>query len=350
MPTNIEKLRTMSAWLQYEFSTIPDLHTLKIPKASADIHQQIKSTLATNNTFIGLITDDAVYLIGHVETFFMLVQPRKASDFPSSSAHHQQGFLRDVILSVYQKTHIIFKYISEISTNVISTPVLQIPTSKATNTILRNALTMAIANHDLTTCMHTLTKIMHSNQAYQQYRQTGQLPTNVRVDYLLVALIANITQIAISAGLNADYVYTISDQYLHKIETIKSPFVPLIEEFMAELFTIPERSYRTPVSMFRYLVQQNIFEKISVSTLADQIGISGPQLRRLIKEDLNTTPLDYINEQKILTACTLLSAEHNLKIFEVAERLQYYDTSHFTREFVKYTQITPKEFQKFTKF
>lgn len=351
MQTNNEKLITMAPWLQYAYSEITNLDTLTIPQVPHTFNKKIISILEKNHNCLGLITEDSIYLLCHIDSYFILSQSYASDDCESVKTPHQQlQFLRNTISSVYPDCKINFVTLNVLTPQINTLTTHQSLSTHATNNVLRNTLIMAITNRDVTACMKVVQQIMNSNQAYQFFQQTGKISSNVRPDYLIVSLIAILTQLAISASLNANYVYNLSDSYLQRIPVTDVPYEGIVQEFISDLLDAPERTYRAPVSLFMYLVQQKIFEKIVISEIADQIGISSPQLRRLIKEALNTTPLDYINKQKIMMACSILSTEHNIKIFEIAERLHYYDTSHFTREFVKYTKITPKEFQQFSNF
>lgn len=76
------------------------------------------------------------------------------------------------------------------------------------------------------------------------------------------------------------------------------------------------------------------------------MDLSPIQLRRLVKAELDTTPLDYINQQKIAMSRYLLLTVPEATVLELADMFAYYDSSHFIREFLRYTGMTPKQFRQ----
>ena len=56
------------------------------------------------------------------------------------------------------------------------------------------------------------------------------------------------------------------------------------------------------------------------------------------------TPIEYYHQLKIQRACSYLQFT-DLKIKEIAYKLEYYDPFHFSKAFKKEMDLTPKEYR-----
>ena len=80
----------------------------------------------------------------------------------------------------------------------------------------------------------------------------------------------------------------------------------------------------------------------SARELAKLCAISGRQLQRQFHRELNRTPQDWLNEQRIDAARRLLTFGGSIK--SVAFELGYKQVSHFCRQFKVYNNVTPSQF------
>lgn len=92
-------------------------------------------------------------------------------------------------------------------------------------------------------------------------------------------------------------------------------------------------------------LQNNLQAQVQLSALATEFGMSVRSLNRRFKLASNTTPIQYLQEQRINHAKDLLK-HSNLGIAEVADRIGYHDASHFCELFKKLTAITPNEYRR----
>lgn len=76
--------------------------------------------------------------------------------------------------------------------------------------------------------------------------------------------------------------------------------------------------------------------------LAKLCGMSTRQLERLFQRELNRTPQDWLNEQRIDAAWRLLMLGGSVK--SVAFELGFKQVSHFCRQFKAYKRVTPSQF------
>lgn len=92
-------------------------------------------------------------------------------------------------------------------------------------------------------------------------------------------------------------------------------------------------------------IEENIADvNLSVSQIADYIGISVPHLSRTFKAAMNCGVLEYIHKLKLEKAKILLKSGLNIK--EASEKAGFLDTKALTRVFKKYEGISPGKFKK----
>jgi AraC family transcriptional regulator, transcriptional activator of pobA len=87
----------------------------------------------------------------------------------------------------------------------------------------------------------------------------------------------------------------------------------------------------------------HIYQKQSITDYAHILNISPNYLNKCVKNSINKTAQDLLNEMLILEAKTLLKFS-NLQIAEIAVKLCDQTPSNFARFFKNQTGITPKEY------
>ncbi|NDW18819.1 AraC family transcriptional regulator [Dysgonomonas sp. 216] len=92
-------------------------------------------------------------------------------------------------------------------------------------------------------------------------------------------------------------------------------------------------------------MKDNLENKILVEDIANTIGYSPSHFNTLFVQRTSFSPIEYYNQLKIQRACTYLQFSE-LKIKEIAFRLNYYDPFHFSKAFHKEMGITPKNYRE----
>lgn len=92
-------------------------------------------------------------------------------------------------------------------------------------------------------------------------------------------------------------------------------------------------------------VVSHIDEKISLSVVSEELGISKNYFCSLFKNEIGENFNNYVTKIKMKRAKFLLK-EKNMKIYEVCDYLGYADNTYFTKLFKKYVGITPHEYKK----
>ena len=86
-------------------------------------------------------------------------------------------------------------------------------------------------------------------------------------------------------------------------------------------------------------------QQFSIEYLADLCHWSPTHFRRVFHDIMGTSPLDYVNNTRILKSCILLrSTEHS--ILDISEMVGFHSVSSFNRYFIKLMQMSPREYRK----
>ena len=92
-------------------------------------------------------------------------------------------------------------------------------------------------------------------------------------------------------------------------------------------------------------IQENLYKKITLEELSSSVNASIRTIQRHFREQLNTSPIDYITEQKLKEACNLLE-NSSYTVVEIANILSYSSQSHFTKTFKTHYQVTPNQYRQ----
>ena len=92
-------------------------------------------------------------------------------------------------------------------------------------------------------------------------------------------------------------------------------------------------------------IDDNIYAKISVSTLCEHFCISTSMLHSLFRKNMNNTAKNYINELKLSKSKELIrNSTHTLS--EISEMLGFSSIHYFSKKFKSYFNISPTEYSK----
>jgi len=91
-------------------------------------------------------------------------------------------------------------------------------------------------------------------------------------------------------------------------------------------------------------IDMNISEALSLRLLSDLFSINSSYLSTLFKKEMGMTLTDFINQQKIRYAITLLNRT-DTQIQNIATQVGIYDVNYFIKVFKKISGMTPKEYR-----
>lgn len=92
-------------------------------------------------------------------------------------------------------------------------------------------------------------------------------------------------------------------------------------------------------------IQEHAAHNPDLQQVASRVGLSRSQFYARFKQALGVTPQQYLDWARMRIAIQLLAGS-NLPMSEVAARLGFFATSHFTRFFAHHVAIPPSEFRR----
>jgi AraC-like DNA-binding protein len=172
---------------------------------------------------------------------------------------------------------------------------------------------------------------------------------------LLICLVTIATRAAIDSGLDTELAYSLSDSYIQNIEylselnTLNNLESQMFCDFADNVFKAKKNKYSKPIINCQSYISKHLYQEISLSELAEFIGLNHKYLSTLFHKEVGLTITEYINCKKIEEAKYLLTST-NHSILDISNWLDFHDQSHFTKIFKKFTGATPKKFRdgKFT--
>ena len=115
-----------------------------------------------------------------------------------------------------------------------------------------------------------------------------------------------------------------------------------------ELTTVYHNSKASSlVIRFKKMVGQHFIKIRSVAEYASKLAVSPKHLSKVIKDETDKTPSDFIDEMLMMEIKALLR-HSQLNISEIAYQLDFSDPSHFTNFFKKHQGITPVHYRNET--
>jgi two-component system response regulator YesN len=130
---------------------------------------------------------------------------------------------------------------------------------------------------------------------------------------------------------------------LYHIYEIRSMFIDLFSRLLDAFNEVSKVPHKLEKAL-RY-IHNHYQEDISINEVAGSAGISSSYLHLLFKRDLNRTFLDYVTNYRIHQAKRILRMEDS-KISDVAAKVGYRSTQHFSQVFRKVTGILPHQFKE----
>ncbi len=124
--------------------------------------------------------------------------------------------------------------------------------------------------------------------------------------------------------------------------------VHLLRRYSASGQPIRDAVGELPKRKLRYAIEfinDNLGRNISLAEIAANVEMSPFHFARLFKHSMGLAPHQYVLEQRIDRAKTLLS-ETALTLAEIAYRLGFASQSHFTAVFRRLTSTTPEAYRK----
>ena len=181
----------------------------------------------------------------------------------------------------------------------------------------------------------------------------GILSTNplTNIKYHFVVTVARITRRCVTAGMELEQAFRLSDFYIIKMDTcttidaISKLHMQMALDYTKKMNLVKKSNILSkPVVLCMDYIYSNITRRITVEELAAHTSLSPSYLSRLFKKELNVSISDYICEMKIEKAQHMLRYS-DYSLIEIANYLAFSSQSHFIQTFKKMVGVTPKKYR-----
>ena len=102
------------------------------------------------------------------------------------------------------------------------------------------------------------------------------------------------------------------------------------------------------IEIFTATIKENLRQPPTVEQLARQFKMSETSFRKIFRNEIGSSPLDYINRRRVFDARRLLE-EKALNIKEVAHRLGFSSRQYFSTVFKRVTGVSPSSLESIQK-
>jgi AraC-like DNA-binding protein len=166
--------------------------------------------------------------------------------------------------------------------------------------------------------------------------------------FRMLELFVLISRTMLDSGGNIRELYSITTDYIIKSREFNDIFdfslwlKDLLNTFIENILSSSIKLSR--ISEAIKYIKQNYTSSITGTELASLTGLSESRFYHLFQEETGTTLTRYINDIRINKAKELLNTTP-YKLAEIAQMLNFYDQSYFTKLFKSYTGQTPREYR-----
>lgn len=184
-----------------------------------------------------------------------------------------------------------------------------------------------------------------------EFNPTHRVPNNPLRAWKNYGFVIN-TLLRIGAdkgGVSPIYIHNISDKFAILIEKVtnKAELDSLLKEMTLQYCDLVKSfstsQYSPVVGKCIDYIKINFYNKISLNTISNEIGISPSHLSRSFKKETNLTITEFINKVKIEEAKFLIK-QNELSITDIALKVGFENHNYFCSVFKKLTSYTPKEY------
>ena len=157
----------------------------------------------------------------------------------------------------------------------------------------------------------------------------------------------------IEKGISEKQIVDLNNQLINEVERaivkqqIEALYLKAISSYtkIVNKTTIESKSDNIIINRALNYIHDNINNPINSNDIADSIGISRGYLSSLFNKELKMKISDYINQEKIEVAKSLLFNSEN-HIIDISNYLSFSSQNYFQNIFKKYTGLTPLKYQQ----
>jgi two-component system response regulator YesN len=185
---------------------------------------------------------------------------------------------------------------------------------------------------------------------FDNYIYAGKYPRD-RVQDMIVLLLSNVTGALLQEGFDTDVIFRDGNHILkindcHNQQELKTY---ILQYFSSAVEVVQSEQDKKSGDLYSLkaieYMEIRYSENISISHIADHMGISSGYLSKMFKAETGKSPLEYLTDVRMKRGKQLLE-DPELSLQKVSEMIGYNDVHSFIRFFKKYEQMTPGEYRK----
>ncbi len=160
-----------------------------------------------------------------------------------------------------------------------------------------------------------------------------------------------VSRAAMQGGMSPEGGYNLADYYIQRAEActrvsdVYHCATEMYETYLRRVHQCKEsQKYSTAVAAMQEYIRTHIMEKISMDTMAQELGYTAYYLSSKFQKEVGQSLNSYIKQEKIALSKQMLRAKR-LSFADISDRLGFSSPSYFSATFKQLTGMTPSEFQ-----
>ena len=134
----------------------------------------------------------------------------------------------------------------------------------------------------------------------------------------------------------ADNCYSADGLFAHLVKGIQDSLKIVMEEKEKESY---------PIRLAKEYIGQNYAKQVSLTEISELVGFNATYFSRLFRKETGQTFIEYLVSVRMGHAKEMLR-ETRISVAEVCSKVGYSDVKYFTKNFIKYVGLKPKEYRK----
>ncbi len=180
----------------------------------------------------------------------------------------------------------------------------------------------------------------------------GQMAPNsmLHFQFATVSAITLFSRTAITAGVNPDDSFDLSDALLYYLAKANTPndchriFQLAATMFAKKVHSIKTQNMPYHINKICVYISRNIFRKITIKEISNYVELSPNYMCNMFNSHMHITIHNYIQKEKIQIACNFLS-QTDRPVTEISTYLGFKTISNFSVIFKKWIRISPTEYR-----
>jgi len=136
--------------------------------------------------------------------------------------------------------------------------------------------------------------------------------------------------------------YFLSSNYNTDVIEFENRLIIALKTLIKKYSTVKPIAFNTN-KLFQCFIDETDFDSFSLEKTAMQFGVNKYKFIRLFKQETGLTPNNFVLLKKVEKSKKML--KQGKPIFNVAIDCGFYDTSHFYKNFKRFTGVNPLDFQ-----